>query len=1356
MQRELLAQEEESTVIPDLMPQITAETERFITDLPAEQQLIPTTQGLQGPGLQGLQGLQGPEQPQQAPQQEETDRIVAFEFYINRLMKLDPTLFKYKLVNPKAKHYASTCAANEDRQPLGLSQEQFDHNLEVYKNDPNIAFIVYRDNVKEEDLSREIKQASGKEDVITVVRYGSNPRKPNYYMCAQYYCLKDNLILRPSAFRDNGNRCPFCNGRKIKDKRSPGPDETVLEREPKDPSKPKTLQSYIQFMKISHHPEGLSLPCCFGLKKEIGPTDPGFRAAKEYARGVTTIAYAEEEEQPTAPTGLMIGDTTVGTTVPTKDIVPTTIRFKYYDLRFKIGAEYILGPEKYPLEPEKVGMCNKVLDTYFGQDSSKLVARIRTKQEIKNSIEGFFRVGVFNKPDSIQNSLFAALIPILNVQTIKQVSDIFRERITPKEFMHLNFGNLLLEFFQPGDPGPEDETHLIKWAQNYDIYINERENDCNMYELVRLYKSYHRFMNYLTDPNQRKQLRHVIQFLMEPGLLIPNTPGITPIVLEYKGIASMPNVELEVKCPILGYDPIRHGKNNIAFLTHDAYGFWEPIIFVKREILPNATTLSQIGSYVITKKELDNPRGMLSIVRQRFDEFIGQCRSSYRGIYTAQQGLDSRQILPISMVVRELLTTEYKPVGIVRDIYNHVVALTVGIDVENPGEGREVIIPVVDDGSIDYTTRNLRVYLGFECIKYATAEQVYMMYTKVITPLLAKFNSPFYQVYMFEKSTESNLYYSYILGTDSSDKIRFQCMDNQELTSEFANPGIPIPETMILESDDIIPFDYDTNRDIAISGQDVSSVIDTQGLSVAVVERQKAEEYYEHFRLLFTNWVESMEAGPSVRRIVNAIVEREDVSDLVKRKRLEVMLRPVMERWIYPDDGPFENKTYLTRKDCLGITDPGKCDGVCKWKTDESRCLLHTPRKIPVSSVIQVPIQDVFITRLLDELVRIPYYRRELLYQKVSKIKVPKTNIHVDSEWIIPENVPAWYELLRSEKVIKEFERPRYYEEFSRNPRNTENEDLLQPLPAYAREYFADNAHVGVQTYQVYPETNIQTTASATITIAKLLEVAPAIIKRFGPTWSPNAFTQAQLSMISTKISPSKTLIQITPDGSITIASETRDAKNMAIVFFPDYNGQVGIVYNRDTFSRILQPSVELHPDLNAMIQGQQVLPKPRNRTVQVLHTITQPVTQPVQQTEAVQPAVAQPVTQSVTVQTDKNRALAAAIERQKAAKQVAQQPVTQPVTQPVQQTEALQPAVAQPVTQPVQQTEAVQTDKNRALALAAAIEKRKAAKQAAQQPEPVQPYVAPTGPSAMEKARQHALRLARERAQARQQQAPQ
>jgi hypothetical protein len=99
-----------------------------------------------------------------------------------------------------------------------------------------------------------------------------------------------------------------------------------------------------------------------------------------------------------------------------------------------------------------------------------------------------------------------------------------------------------------------------------------------------------------------------------------------------------------------------------------------------------------------------------------------------------------------------------------------------------------------------------------------------------------------------------------------------------------------------------------------------------------------------------------------------------------------------------------------------------------------------------------MPAAKYFVDRLLDELIRLPIKRQELLTNGVRRIEIPATNIHIGTQWILPENTPAWYDLLRGESQ-ESLENPEYYEEFSRsNVSEDELEELkmgrrLYPLP---------------------------------------------------------------------------------------------------------------------------------------------------------------------------------------------------------------------------------------------------------------------------------------------------------------------
>jgi hypothetical protein len=92
-----------------------------------------------------------------------------------------------------------------------------------------------------------------------------------------------------------------------------------------------------------------------------------------------------------------------------------------------------------------------------------------------------------------------------------------------------------------------------------------------------------------------------------------------------------------------------------------------------------------------------------------------------------------------------------------------------------------------------------------------------------------------------------------------------------------------------------------------------------------------------------------------------------------------------------------------------------------------------------------------------------PYKRSELLTKGVKRLQVPSTDIHMGTQWIVPQNVPAWYELLRDTSK-SETEQPQFYEEFSRSEQSEEeqvgleDERRLYPIPAALAALLPRNA----------------------------------------------------------------------------------------------------------------------------------------------------------------------------------------------------------------------------------------------------------------------------------------------------------
>jgi len=960
--------------------------------------------------------------------------VVAESYFLTRLQRLDPTLFTYSKKNPADKAYTSQCAANWDRQPAVLDQGQFDRMWSIYKDDPDLALIVLGREPTEEDKEQLVKR--GIKEKFHILCYGSDRFNLNYYLCAELFCILDVLPIKKSdwnSVKDREGRtkpresCPFCKRTKIQNRSKPGANEAVIQRMVKPGTDPKDekVQKYIGFLKDGRHPAGFELPCCFTMEKKLKFTDPPFdrfrAAASAPAAPVapsaplaTSAPALEAAQAAQAAQAQVEEDVEQDTNIAlTKEEAQSRLRVEFRDynaLLYTVGKETIVDKEKYPLRPGVVGLCGPGIDVYFGQDSEtfKEVGALQKRKktmEMKDTTRGFFRVGVLNISKFLQRqSFFAAIAPLLKVNTVQQVIDIFDQKISEKVFMSLNFGNLLLEFFNPADK-PPTPMEAAKFSKRF-LTVNWKSRG----EISRLYRSYYRFKEYLHDPYQVKQARHFIHALAEPGLITKR--GINLIVLKYKG--PVQTSQVEVKCPLMGYDATRYSQNDIGFLTYSDEGIWEPLIYVHDPNVPNLYKVSQEGRFILTNNEVSgNVEGfdIEPVVLRRIEEFKTKCTSTYRGAFTLQSGINPASLLPLSLAISLLPNT----VGLVRDTYNHLIAITVSTNPENPKSGKEVLVPVVDDGTLfpeNYLkaredTSALQIHINFKGINFAPIEEVEQLYKEYITP----------------RVQEQTPMYSFVGPLGNEEPVGFQIGHQSSIIS------LPIKE---IESSSVDrgQFEYYFNR--SISDLDGTKK-DTFFTNEFLLKRAEIENIYQHLRYTFSRWLEEG-AGPDFKKELDELLLRNDLTKYEKIYRLHIELGAFIHSWLAPDEEPFSPPSTLLRQDCIKITDKGKCTGYCTWKLKDGseKCLIHTPSTVQVSSKAK-EVQDstVFFTiRLLDEIVRLPTKRYELLNRGVSRIQVPTTDVRMGDQWIIPENTPAWSELL--EGIEKPMEEPQYYEEMSR------------------------------------------------------------------------------------------------------------------------------------------------------------------------------------------------------------------------------------------------------------------------------------------------------------------------------------
>jgi hypothetical protein len=697
--------------------------------------------------------------------------------------------------------------------------------VEEYANDP-VYFQVFPLEAEEPEKVSGVVE----EDYFTVLRYGTSPDNQNYYICCRYFCTKDEIMIRESDLRSTEMRqpqgdtklpgeCPFCRGKVIKDRPHPQPGETIIERVM---NKTNKRHLYIGFLKKTPHPDGFSLPCCFAQGKPILYGDPAFDKYRQWGMKPKEDDVSESEDEGTrGEAGFPISD--------------------YYVMLASVTKKYILGAEKLPLEVSllagkargeaQVGLLPIMLDAYFSQDSTQIVSRTFNPQKIKDDATGFLRIGVENRIRYKGDSFLAAIAPFYRLNSAKQMKAFLLDKITPRVFIGLNYGNLLLEFYDPTDKRPP-RNELKQWATEELGVSLHQENEA---AVTRAYLSYAAFEEWLKSDQTKKEFRHFALALAQSNLIRRGVgPGTTFIVLDI-----LESGEVSVRCPPFGYNAEIMSGNNIGFLLHHWSGIWEPIFYVDNRPVEQRG----IDIFTLTFQMADVPRWP-PIIRQRLQEYMAQCSSSTRGAYTTQSKMNPLAMIPASIAHRILRQDKnLKLEGVVRDAYNHMVALLYRDKQKSDGY---IPLPISDDGQLfiqqdifmdwdDPEFKRVPLNVGLDFYK-THIEKRFSLYPG-FSPLR-----------MVESRTT---------GIIEAIQLR------NGLYVPVSPPTIDISMAKI----QVHEMEWTLNHEICL--EEKSMEIPGEKARMKTIEFQ---EIYEHLRLTFSNWLAAKEDGGDFRRHLETII----------------------------------------------------------------------------------------------------------------------------------------------------------------------------------------------------------------------------------------------------------------------------------------------------------------------------------------------------------------------------------------------------------------------------------------------------------------------------------------------------
>lgn len=1024
-----------------------------------------------------------PTQKQEEEEEEEERQSFSKEsaksYFRKRLQAYDKILFSYPATTT-VKAYPELCMANAMRQPAIMTEDEFSRMKELYAKDIEEGRIMFLEMpVPKKGAKPQPKSA--KTEIVRAMHYGSNqlPGQTNVLLCSEYWCKNENLVLIGDDFRGTkdrkgrdkeANTCPFCRGTEITNRDVSLPGESVFVR-----AKGDVKPLHIAFLTKVRHPQNLYLPCCFipytgkdeSKDKLYTIEDPPFRGQKQSA-----IYAVRKEAAPLHPVeAARIQMAAQKSGIPIQTEAPKEILNVNYNNYQKIISSYILKAETFPLTLEyskkemmynpQLGMVPKGADTYFAQDSLKyLVKQDHTVWKLMTdnatgeaNVSGFFRMGVDNRSGFEADSFLAALCPYYNMKNTAQMRNFLFQAIQPKVFLSLNYGNFLFDFYETNTSSPPMDA-FTRLPNFKGIHVGKDKA-----AFQRLIKAWFYFKTAVMSKSTKlKQYRQFAQLLTYPNFLPAWDPdreealenGILFIVLEVNQ-----NGVVEVRCPPYGVTTKMQETCDVAFLLHYWNGLWEPVFYTRND--PDAD-IHETRLIFTQETRADWPQ----IVKDRFDEYCQMCKRSGLGMYMDSPLVSPQALLPLSVLVD---SDRVNVTGILRDAYNHVSAALVKLPNET-----YVPIPAIDDGGL---YPNLDIELSWTNIldAIASGDEILAYYKAAVAPLLVGYPkaSPSYTVKRQIRMDKTLV--------EKPDVVLLQMETGLFVPARKTDA---FPEELESEIGEAHWLTWAMNSKLVFGEQKASAKEE--------LSHQDFQEIYEHLRLSFSNWLRTK---PNAKRDIEKILfvnNRPNPNMTVQQKRsaLFTLLGYEVLSWLDSTLPKPDRKPSLKRLDCPVLTSKERCgeSNRCVWQEESGRCLIHVPETYTVGAQ-EVDAKIVMVLRLIEELVRFPLRREELMKKGIGEYRKLLEPIRVQNEYIIPEVLPAWNEWLHMDWKHKDSEQDRYIEEMGNavpfeeeeeeETKEEEEEEPLVPLteiPEPLRTALGDSAK-SLVFYEMSPTTSL-------------------------------------------------------------------------------------------------------------------------------------------------------------------------------------------------------------------------------------------------------------------------------------------
>ena len=547
-------------------------------------------------------------------------------YYFQTLIENKDPVLILKEDTPQFNSYVRTCSSSMRKQPVILTDSQLD---KINKEHPGF--------LREEDI----------------IKYGSNPKNQNNYICPRYWCLKNNTIVDPKELKEvtgkDGKKelmHPTCGKVLPKGEKVVKPGYYIYEFYKPKPGK-KDYKKYPGLITDSH-PDGLCLPCCFDKYNTEGRIIARKKCYGEKLKEDDENKEKKEESK---------------------------------------QDEYIKGPDKFPLEPGRWGYLQGEIQTMLHEVNADCQIS-KTNTNIKDNHPCLLRHGVeVNDKQSFIACLSDALFfgkrivdennkltkKTAKILSIKEMRERIIQSLTIDSFIKYQNGNLITDFY---DIDKKVDINKYSNSKLYSKLNMDKPEDKAYY--IKVVSAFENFKNYLNDNDAFIDHTYLWDIVCMPNkYLFPD--GVNLVIFQLPNDDITNNVS--ILCPSNHYSSEFYETRKPTIMLIKEEGYYEPIY----------TYTTNNKNINVTKEFKERDPKLSKTMRAVFKEIIKPffnliCRplDSMPNVYKAKRPLILYDL------VQKLDKYEYKIIKQVMNFNGKVI----GVLAEEPnGSDRKGFIP---------------------------------------------------------------------------------------------------------------------------------------------------------------------------------------------------------------------------------------------------------------------------------------------------------------------------------------------------------------------------------------------------------------------------------------------------------------------------------------------------------------------------------------------------------------------------------------------------------------------------------------------------------------------------------------